>query len=117
MLRAGREARHRLGDRSWGQVRGFPRRLKVLRGKVDASAEPCELQGKRSTKPPSQPTYRATAASMVREGVDVSSPSEGSSDQKNRKWAVFVAVLDTAEHLPEQEGLCSDAITEVAQMA
>ena len=38
------------GARFWGQVRGFPGRLSVLRGKRAASGETTKLQGKRATK-------------------------------------------------------------------
>ncbi len=38
------------GARFWGQVRGFPGRLRVLRGKRAAGGETAKLQGKRATK-------------------------------------------------------------------
>lgn len=50
LLDAGRDGDR--GDSSWGQVRGFPRRIKILRGRVGANAEPRELQGKRPIQRP-----------------------------------------------------------------
>ena len=70
------------GDRYWGQVRGFSGRLKALRGR-DASDR---RSGVVTGKTPQQALFLSPspAARILhgKEGVDGSSPSEGSSKRK-----------------------------------
>ena len=100
----GRAAR---GDGFWGQVRGVPGRLRVLQRKGATSRQTGQNAGKARQHAPF-PHHIAPARILHgKEGVDGSSPSEGSSSKVEvaANSGFFVAAADTVEHLLAKEGL------------
>jgi hypothetical protein len=71
-----------LGARFWGQVRGSSGRLKVLQDKGGTSGETSQIAGKARYQAPFPGHIAAGRILHGKEGVDGSSPSEGSSKRK-----------------------------------
>jgi hypothetical protein len=67
-----------VGARFWGQVRGFSGRLRALEGRLEQGEKTTELQGKRSNQAHLRDRIEAGRILHGKEGVDGSSPSEGS---------------------------------------
>jgi hypothetical protein len=98
-------SRLRSGDRFWGQVRGPWGWFSAAQGEVPPVQQPGELQEKPAIK------HGSGAVRILhgKEGVDGSSPSEGSfpTEEPPANGRFFVAAIDTVEHLPIGEGVRS----------
>jgi hypothetical protein len=70
------------GARFWGQVRGSSGRLRIVQGKGGASGETRQIAGKARYQAPFPGHIAAGRILHGKEGVDGSSPSEGSSRSK-----------------------------------
>jgi hypothetical protein len=70
------------GARFWGQVRGSSGRLEVLQGNCETSGETSQIAGKARYQAPFPGHIAAGGILHGKEGVDGSSPSEGSSERQ-----------------------------------
>jgi hypothetical protein len=92
-----------LGARFWGQVRGSSGLLKVLQGKGGTSGETSQIAGKARNQASFPGHIAARRILHGKEGVDGSSPSEGS--KIPAKTRIFVVYVGIGEHLLRWEEL------------